>query len=54
MSDKELNELVEKYHRYQEFGEKMEFIDFHNLFEELLRRYDTQHQHANSQEIRHN
>lgn len=54
MSDRELNELVDKYHRYQEFGEKISYQDYLMLFEELLRRYDTQHQHAHDSKVRNN
>ena len=46
MTDLELNRLVEKYNRYKEHGEVMDYREFILLFDELLRRYVTHNLHS--------
>ena len=54
MSDKELNELMDKYERYKLFGEKMEYSDFAKLFDELYDRHAAHRRNVEYQKVLRN
>ena len=43
MTDTELQKLVDKYNRYRNRGEVIDYREFIMLFDELLKRYDAAH-----------